>query len=105
MAWSTSESSATGCVADRVPQQRAQRQRVRPALHEAGPVRGVLHAVGEDECLLLARVQGLVAEQRGQRDRQQGGDRAAEEADAVLLLARRAGVVLGLIVGVAARPG
>ena len=92
-------------VADRVPQQRAQRQRVRPALHEPGPVRGVLHAVGEDERLLLARVESLVAEQRRQRDRQQGGDRAAEEADAVLLLARRAGVVLGLVVGVGTDQG
>ena len=92
-------------VADRVPQQRAQRQRVRPALHEPGPVRGVLHAVGEDERLLLARIEGLVAEHRGQRDRQQGGDRAAEEPDAVLLLARRAGVVPGFVVGVEADLG
>ncbi len=49
-------------VADSVSQQRAQRQRVGPALHEAGPVRGVLHAVGEGERLLLTRVESLVAE-------------------------------------------
>ena len=43
--------------------QGAQVQRVGPALHEGRPVRGVLHAVGEDERLLLVRGDVRAAEQ------------------------------------------
>ena len=59
---------------DRGVQHRAQGEGVRAGLHEPGPVRGVLHPVGEDQRLLLLRVEAAVAEQGGQRHRQQRGD-------------------------------
>ena len=67
-------------------------RRVRAALDEPGPVGGVLDAVGEDQGLLLLRVEVRRAEQRRQAHRQQGGDGRAEEADAVGLVAGRAAV-------------
>ena len=88
--------------ADRVQQHRPQGQGVGAGLHEPGPVRGVLHRVGEHQRLLLPRIQARVTEQGGQGHRQLGGDRTAQEADAVLAQARRAGVVLGRHVGVRA---
>ena len=72
---------------DSMAQQRAQGQRVGAALDEPGPVGGVLDAVGEDKRFLLPGIKVLVAEEGGQGDREQSGDGAAEEADAVLLLA------------------
>ena len=86
-------------VADRCAEHRAQREAVGPALHEPGPVGGVLHAVGEDQRLLLRLVEVVAAEDRGERDRQQRGDRRAEEPDAVLLQAGRAGVVARAVAG------
>ena len=74
-------------LSDSMAQHRAQGQRVGAALDEPGPVRGVLDAVGEDKRLLLPGIKIFVAEEGGQGDREQGGDGAAEEADAVLLLA------------------
>ena len=86
---------ADGLVADRAAQHGTQREAVRAALHEAGPVRGVLDAVGEDQGLLLGLVELVAPEDRRERHRQQGGDRGPEEPDAVLLHAGRAGVVNG----------
>ncbi|MGO3431735.1 MAG: hypothetical protein ACTIME_15570 [Cellulosimicrobium funkei] len=83
-----------GLVADGVTQHRAQGERMGPGLHEAGTVCGVLHRVGEDERLLLRRVEPRGAEQARQRDRQQRRDGGAQESDAVLLPARRAVVVV-----------
>ncbi len=91
---------APSLVADRPVHQRAQVQRVGPALDEGRPVRGVLHAVGEDECLLLLRGDVRAAEQLPERRRGQRGHPRTEEADAVRSPARRALLVLrGLRVG------
>ena len=88
-----------GGVAHCLPQHRADGQAVRPALHEAGPVRGVLHAVGEDQGLLLGGVEVGAAEERGERDGELGRDGRAEEPDPVALLAGGAVVLAGGVVG------
>ena len=81
-------------VTDRPVHQSAQVQRVGPALDERRPVRGVLDAVGEDECLLLRRGDVRAAEQLPERRRGQRGHPRTEEADAVRSPARRALLVL-----------
>ena len=86
--------ASTTLVTERPVHQSAQVQRVGPALHEGRPVRGVLHAVGEDECLLLLRGDVRAAEQLPERRRGQRGHPRTEEADAVRSPARRALLVL-----------
>ena len=103
MAWSTSESSAIGwsptaCRSTARSVSVCERLSTNPARCAASWTLSV-----KTSAFFSRGVQRLVAEQGGQRDRQQRGDRAAEEPDAVLLLARRAGVVPGVVVGV--RPG
>jgi len=89
-----------GSLAEGPAEDGAQGEAVRARLDEAGPVGGVLDGVGEDEGLLLRRVELGVAEEGRQRHGQERGDRRAEEADAAVLLAGGADVVAGERVGV-----
>ena len=72
-------------------------------MHESGAVGGILNTVSENEGLLLDLIERGRAEQVRQGHREQRGNGASHEADAVALLARGAVVVLGLLAGVGPR--
>ena len=89
-----------GLGGERLVDHRAHGEAVGASLDEAGAVGGVLHGVGEDERLLLLQVQARRAEEAGEGDGEQGREPCAEEADAVLLAAGGAGLVVGVLVRV-----
>lgn len=94
--------SLVPAIAEPVANRRPQTQRMRPRLHEPRPVRGVLHRVGEDQCLLIRRREIIAAEQCRQRHGQQRRDGRAEEPDPIGLATGRALVVASGILVVAA---
>ena len=79
-------------------QGRAQTHGVRALVDESGPVGGVLDGIGEDEGAFVGLVEGVVAEEGGESDGQEGCDGGAEEADRVPGAAGGADVV-GSVLG------
>ncbi len=76
-------------------QQRPQRERVRTARHETGPVRGVLHGVAEQQGLALRRLELPAGEQLGDGHGQEAGQPGTKEPGPFVHLTGRAPVALG----------